>query len=42
MNSIFSQKALSDKYLVLPALVGADKSDCFQFLVDRVLKRTSG
>ena len=30
-------KALNDKYLGLPANVGMDKSDCFQFLIDRIL-----
>lgn len=29
-------ESLNDKYLGLPALVGADKSDCFRHLVDRV------
>jgi hypothetical protein len=29
----------TDKYLHLPALVGMDRSDCFQFLVARVCKR---
>jgi hypothetical protein len=29
-------EALSDKYLGLPLLVGAGRSDCFQYLVDRV------
>ena len=32
-------EALTDKYLGLPAIVGADRSDNFQFLIDRVLKR---
>ncbi|GJN38403.1 hypothetical protein PR202_gb27439 [Eleusine coracana subsp. coracana] len=35
-------EALNDKYLGLPALVGADKSDCFRHLVDRVLAKTKG
>jgi hypothetical protein len=29
----------TDKYLHLPAMVGMDRSDCFQFLVARVCKR---
>ena len=29
-------EALSEKYLGLPLLVGADRSDKFQYLVDRV------
>jgi hypothetical protein len=32
-------EALTDKYLGLPAMVGADRTECFQFLVDRVCKR---
>jgi hypothetical protein len=35
-------EALTDKYLGLPAMVGADRTDCFQFLVDRVCKRING
>jgi hypothetical protein len=35
-------EALMDKYLGLPAIVGADQSDCFQFLVDRICKRIIG
>jgi hypothetical protein len=35
-------EALTDKYLGLPAIVGADRSDCFQFLVDRICKRIIG
>ena len=35
-------EALTDKYLGLPAIVGADRSDNFQFLIDRVLKRLLG
>jgi hypothetical protein len=30
-------KAISDKYLGLPAMVGADRSDCFQHFVERDL-----
>jgi hypothetical protein len=33
---------LNDKYLGLPALVGADRSDCFQYLIDRVRAKTKG
>ena len=29
-------ESLSDKYLSLPAMVGADRSDCFHHLIDRV------
>jgi hypothetical protein len=29
-------ESLSDKYLGLPAMVGADRSDCFRHLIDRV------
>jgi hypothetical protein len=35
-------EALTDRYLGLPAMVGADRSDSFQFLVDRVCKRING
>ncbi|GJN37276.1 hypothetical protein PR202_gb26210 [Eleusine coracana subsp. coracana] len=35
-------ESLSDKYLGLPALVGADRSDCFKHLIDRVLSKTKG
>jgi hypothetical protein len=35
-------EALTDKYLGLPSIVGADHSDCFQFLIDRICKRISG
>jgi hypothetical protein len=35
-------EALSDKYLGLPALVGADRSDCFLHLVERVLQLIKG
>ena len=35
-------KALNDKYLGLPTLVGADRSDCFQHLIDRVISRING
>lgn len=34
--------ALNDKYLGLPANVGLDKTDCFQFLVKRIVKKISG
>jgi hypothetical protein len=34
-------EALNDKYLGLPAMVGVDWTDSFQFLVDRVCKRIS-
>ena len=35
-------EALSDKYLGLPANVGVDKTDCFQFLIERIVKKISG
>ncbi|GJN05323.1 hypothetical protein PR202_ga22942 [Eleusine coracana subsp. coracana] len=35
-------ESLSDKYLGLPALVGAERSDCFRHLIDRVRARISG
>ena len=35
-------EAITDKYLGLPPLVGVDKSDCFQHLIDRVYKLLSG
>jgi hypothetical protein len=35
-------ESLNDKYLGLPAMVGADRSDCFQHLIEKVLKRING
>lgn len=35
-------ESLNDKYLGLPALVGADHSDCFNHLIDRVRSKTKG
>ena len=35
-------EALSDKYLGLPALVGADRSDSFIHLLERIIKRLEG
>ena len=35
-------EVLNDKYLGLPANVGMDKSDCFQFLIDRIIMKISG
>jgi hypothetical protein len=35
-------EALSDKYLGLPALVGADRSDCFQHFIERIIQRING
>jgi hypothetical protein len=35
-------EALNDKYLGLPAMIGADRSDCFRHLIDRVLTKTKG
>ena len=33
---------ISDKYLGLPAIVGADRSDCFLHFVERVIQRIKG
>jgi len=35
-------ETLNDKYLGLPALVGADRSDCFRHLIDIVISRING
>jgi len=35
-------ESLNDKYLGLPAMVGIDRSDCFQHLIDRVRAKTKG
>jgi hypothetical protein len=35
-------EAITDKYLGLPPLVGIDRSDCFQHLIDKVCKILSG
>lgn len=35
-------EALSEKYLGLTLLVGVDKSDCFQYLVDRICQLIQG
>jgi len=35
-------ESLSDKYLWLLALVGADRSDCFRHLIDMVAMRING
>ena len=35
-------ESLNDKYFGLPALVGAERSDCFRHLVDRVRQRVNG
>lgn len=35
-------ESLTDKYLGLLALIGADRSDCFHHLIDRVQARTLG
>lgn len=35
-------ESLNDKYLGLSALVGADKSDCFRHLIDRIRLRING
>ena len=36
------QESFNDKYLGLPALVGADRSVCFRYLIDRICERTHG
>jgi hypothetical protein len=35
-------EAISDKYLGLPALVGADRSDCFEHFIERIIQRING
>jgi hypothetical protein len=35
-------EAISDRYLGLPSIVGADRTDCFKYLVERVQKIISG
>ena len=35
-------EALNDRYLGLPANVGLDKTDCFTYLIDRIVKKISG
>ncbi|GJN35059.1 hypothetical protein PR202_gb23789 [Eleusine coracana subsp. coracana] len=35
-------EAISDKYLGLPTMVGAERSECFTHLIDRVLARIKG
>jgi hypothetical protein len=35
-------EALSDKYLGLPALVGADMSDCFEHFIERIIQIING
>ena len=35
-------EAISDKYLGLPPLVGVDRTDCFQHLIDRACKMLAG
>ena len=35
-------EAITDKYLGLPPLVGVDRSDCFQYLIDKVIKLLNG
>jgi hypothetical protein len=34
-------EALSDKYLGLPALVGANRSDCFEHFIERIIQRNN-
>ncbi|GJM96800.1 hypothetical protein PR202_ga13667 [Eleusine coracana subsp. coracana] len=35
-------ESINDTYLGLPAMMGADRSDCFRHLVDRVVAKTKG
>jgi hypothetical protein len=35
-------ETLSNKYLGLPALVGADRSDCFEHFIERIIQRING
>ena len=35
-------EALSDKYLGLPAMVGADRSDCFRHFYERIKEKLKG
>jgi hypothetical protein len=35
-------EALSDKYLGLPVIVVADRSDCFLHFVERIIQRING
>jgi hypothetical protein len=35
-------EALSDKYLGLPTLVGAERSDCLEHLIERIIQRING
>jgi hypothetical protein len=35
-------EALSNKYLGLPAIVGADMSDCFKHFIKRIIQRING
>ena len=35
-------EALTDKYLGLPAMVGADRSDCLKHFVERIKERLKG
>lgn len=35
-------ETITDNYLGLPPLVGVDRSDCFQHLIDRTCQRLNG
>jgi hypothetical protein len=35
-------EAMSNKYLGLPTLVGADRSDCFKHFIERIIQRING
>jgi hypothetical protein len=41
-SGILTNSCLDDRYLGLPAMVGMDRSEGFQFFVDRICKRMSG
>jgi hypothetical protein len=39
---LIDTKALSDKYLGLLALVGVDRSDCFEHFIEQIIQRVNG
>ena len=40
-NAKYNDGALIDKYFGLPANVGVDKTNCFSFLIERIVKKIS-
>lgn len=38
----FIRRSINDKYLGLPATVGLDRSDKFNYLIDRIVERLMG